>query len=262
MSKGSTYFNSDTISVRNSFLSVSVSGMIWLFIPDTEAPHKVRRNDDSSTSLKTLQSDELNFTPKSFLVAARNINWIDLWDLYCIKFLLGASVIIFRSNFSLILEQKFQTTPAINGYIISMNGVVSALVGFMTGNISRYYHSNATLLLHLAILLVVIMIGLSVSFSLWIFTLLLVPLCFVSTINRVAATSLTLERGRKEEVGILMGFQQSCMSIARMIAPLVAGMSQEVTSSGPSIMGALFAFIAVTIMIVRPQDPRERKKYQ
>jgi len=236
--------------------------MVWLFVPVIKNPHKIRRNDESSTSLKSLQSDELNFNSKSFLQAARDINWKDLWDLYCIKFLLGASVIIFRSNFSLILLQKFQTTTKMNGYIISMNGVVSAAVGFFAGNISQHYDSNAKLLLHLAILLVLTMIALSVSFSIWMFTLFLVPLCFVSTITRVAATSLTLERGKKEEVGILMGFQQSCMSIARMIAPLVAGISQEVTSSGPSIMGAVFALGAITIMILRPQDPRARKKYQ
>lgn len=236
--------------------------MIWLLIP-AENQHKLRRNSTSSSSLKKLQSDELNFNTKSFLQAARDINWHDLWDLYCIKFLLGATVIIFRSNFSLILKQRFETSPVVTGYIISMNGVVSALVGFLAGNISSYYHSNAKLVLHLAILLVITMIGLSLSFSIWMFNLFLIPLCFVSTITRVAATSLTLERGKKEEVGILMGFQQSCMSIARMIAPLVAGLSQEVTSSGPSIMGALFASVAVTIMLLRPQDPRERiKKFQ
>lgn len=237
--------------------------MIWIFIPSDESIHKLRRNNTSSTSLKKLQSDELNFNSKSFLQAARDINWTDLWDLYCIKFLLGASVIIFRSNFSLILIQKFQTSPITNGYIISINGIVSALVGFVAGNISDYYSNNAKLVLHLAGLLFLTMVGLSVSFSIWLFSFFLIPLCCVSTITRVAATSLTLERGKKEEVGILMGFQQSCMSIARMIAPLVAGLSQEVTSSGPCIMGAVFALVAVVIMVIRPQDPKERiKKYQ
>ncbi|XP_052811530.1 major facilitator superfamily domain-containing protein 9-like isoform X1 [Mya arenaria] len=236
--------------------------LVWLIVPTEKAHHEMKKSLASSTSLKALQSDEINFNSKTFWQAAKDMNWKDLWDLYFIKFLLGASVIIYRSNFSLVLVQKFETSPITNGYIISFNGIVSAFVGLFTGYISSYYTSNAKLVLHLAIMQVFTMISLSVSPSLWLYTLFLVPLCFATTITRVAATKLMLERGNKKDIGILMGFQQSCMSVARMLAPLVAGISQEVTSSGPSIMGAGFSLVAVIIMCWRPQDPRERKKYE
>lgn len=233
--------------------------LIWLTVPEVSKKQELlRRNYSSATSLKQMQSDELNFNTKSFWQAVTEISWEDLWDLYLIKFLLGASVIVFRSNFSLMLVERFSTTPVINGYIISVNGVVSALVGFLTGTISHYYNNNAKLLLHLSIFQVVTMIALSVSPSLWIFVLSLLPLGLVTTVARVAGTSLTLERGSKEEVGILMGFQQSCMSVARMLAPVVAGIALEVTSSGPGIVGAVLACLAVIIMFIRPQDPVQR----
>ncbi|WAR09460.1 MFSD9-like protein [Mya arenaria] len=252
--------DSEQAAVIGNFNAVSI--LVWLIVPTEKAHHEMKKSLASSTSLKALQSDEINFNSKTFWQAAKDMNWKDLWDLYFIKFLLGASVIIYRSNFSLVLVQKFETSPITNGYIISFNGIVSAFVGLFTGYISSYYTSNAKLVLHLAIMQVFTMISLSVSPSLWLYTLFLVPLCFATTITRVAATKLMLERGNKKDIGILMGFQQSCMSVARMLAPLVAGISQEVTSSGPSIMGAGFSLAAVIIMCWRPQDPRERKKYE
>jgi MFS family permease len=205
-----------------------------------------------------MQSDELNFNSKTFWEAAKQVNWHDLWDLYLIKFLLGASVIVFRSNFSLMLQEKYHTTPTMNGYIISVNGVVSALVGFFTGYIADYYNSNAKLLLHLSIFQVFTLSCLSLPTPLWLFVISILPLGFITTIARVSSTSLTFERGNKEEVGILLGFQQSCMSVARMLGPMVAGIAQEVSTSGPGIVGAVLSLCAVFIMIVRPQDPAKR----
>ncbi|XP_045196366.2 major facilitator superfamily domain-containing protein 9-like isoform X2 [Mercenaria mercenaria] len=233
--------------------------LIWLTVPETTSrKEKMRRNYSSADSLRQMQSDELNFSSKGFMQAVTEIDWHDLWDLYLIKFLLGASVIVFRSNFSLMLQEKYHTTPAENGYIISVNGIVSAFVGFLTGYIADYYNNNAKLLLHLSILQVFVLLCLSLTTPLWIFVISLLPLGFVTTISRVSGTSLTFERGSKEEVGILMGFQQTCMSVARMLGPVVAGIAQEATSSGPGIVGAVLALTAVLIMIIRPQDPMKR----
>lgn len=227
-----------------------------------ESTHKpeLRRTYSSVTSLKQMQSDELNFNSKTFWQAAREVNWSNLWDLYLVKFLLGASVIVFRSNFSLMLVEKYQTTPVINGYIISVSGIVSALIGFVTGSIAKYYNNNAKLLLHLSVLQVFTLLCLALAPSLSIFVVSLLPLSLVTTVARVAGTSLTLERGNKKEVGILMGFQQSCMSVARMLAPLIAGVVQEVSTSGPGLIGSFFSLVAVIILIVSPQDKLSRSQ--
>lgn len=207
-----------------------------------------------------MQSDELNFNSTSFWRAMVEVNWRDLWDLYLIKFLLGASVIVFRSNFSLMLVEKYNTTPVVNGYIISVNGVISAIIGFFTGSIANYYNNNAKLLLHLSVFQVITMVCLSLSTSLWIFVICLLPLGVITTVARVSSISLTIDRGSKEEVGILMGFQQSCMSVARMLGPIAAGISQEVTSLGPAIVGAVLSLAAVVIMVIRPQDRNVRSQ--
>ncbi|XP_052242788.1 major facilitator superfamily domain-containing protein 9-like isoform X2 [Dreissena polymorpha] len=236
--------------------------LMWLTLPNENAHHAMKKGLESSASLKQLQSDEINFNPKTFIQTAKELNWQELWDLYFIKFLLAAAVIIFRSNFSLILMQKYETTPVINGYIISFNGVISALVGLFTGYFASFYSSHAKLVLHLAILQGFILLGLALSPTLFWFVIFLIPLCFVTTIARVSATSLMLERGRKQEAGILIGFQQSCLSMSRMVAPLIAGLAQELTPAAPACLGAALSLAAVSIMIIRPQDPRNRTKWQ
>ncbi|KAL4233283.1 Sugar transporter [Mactra antiquata] len=249
------------------YLVATLSGVVFLinyvlvwFTMREESSHSLRRNYSSATSLKQMQSDEINFSSKSFWQAAKEVDWRDLWDLYLVKFLLGASVIVFRSNSSLMLVEKYQTTPVINGYITSVSGIVSALIGFVTGSIAKYYNNNAKLLLHLSILQVFTLLCLALSPNLIIFVLSLTPLSLVTTIARVAGTSLTLERGNEKEIGILMGFQQSCMSVARMLAPLIAGLIQEVSLSGPGLFGSLLSLLAVTVLVIRPQDPKLRFK--
>nr|KAG5704937.1 hypothetical protein BaRGS_022779 [Batillaria attramentaria] len=43
----------------------------------------------------------------------------DLWDLFLIKFLAGFSVLIFRTNFTMVLKQKFAASPKTIGYTMS-----------------------------------------------------------------------------------------------------------------------------------------------
>ena len=218
------------------------------------------RTYSSAASLKKMSSDEINFSPKLFFNTFSKIDWTSIWDLFLIKFLLGLSVIIFRSNFSLMLMEKFDTSPKINGYIISFNSTISAIVGFFTGYIAKYYNNNSKLMFHLACFLAVTLFSLSLSPSLTLFVLLLIPLGLITSVARVCGISLTIERTRGHEIGTLMGFQQSCMSVARMLAPLIAGLVQEITPSGPGLVGTVTTLIALIIFILRPQDPNAREK--
>ena len=241
------------------------SGIIWWFIPKDKEPQQhnsVPRNYSSSISLKKMGSDEINFNPKNFYRIFSKIEWTDIWDLFLIKFLLGISIIIFRSNFSLMLIEKFDTTPRINGYIISFNSTVSALVGFFAGYIARLYNNNAKLLFHLSCLLGLTLFSLSLSPSLLLFVTLLIPLGLITTVARICGTTLTIERTKGHDIGTLMGFQQSCMSVARMLAPLIAGLVQEICVLGPGFVGTFTTLLAVIIFIVRPQDAAIRVKKQ
>ena len=161
---------------------------------------------------------------------------------------------IFRSNFSLMLMEKYDTSPSINGYIISFNSTVSAFVGFFGGYIAKSYNNNAKLLFHLSCLLALTLFCLSVSPSLVVFVILLIPLGLTTSVARICGTALTIERTKGHDIGTLMGFQQSCLSVARMLAPILAGLVQEISPSGPGLVGTTTTLIAVLIFIMRPQD--------
>lgn len=55
-----------------------------------------------------------------------------------------------------------------------------------------------------------------------------------------------------------MGLSQSVMSVARMIAPFIAGVAQELSMDGAGYISITGVVTAVIIMLVRPQDPNIR----
>ena len=142
-----------------------IAVLIWKYVPDSHTIKEdtLKRSYSSATSLKKMQSDEMNFSPNTFWTAVSTVDWSELWDLFLIKFLLGSAVIVFRSNFSLIIMQKYDTTPIMNGYIISFQGVIATFTGFFTGDIAKYYNSNTKLLFHLSCVQVITLLSLALS---------------------------------------------------------------------------------------------------
>lgn len=212
---------------------------------------------------RTKNSQHPTFSFKMFFNSLQTIEWQTLWDLFLIKFCLGFSVLVFRSNFSLMAIEKFDTSPSINGYLISYSGIVSAVCGFFVGWISNQYRNNGRLLCHMSIIQTLSLFGLATVPSLWMLIVCLTPLSFVTTVSRVAATSLTIQRGGKEEVGVLLGLSQSVMSLARMLSPMLAGLTQEINMMAPAVLGGGASAIAVLIMVIRPQNKIPfTKKYE
>ena len=216
--------------------------------------------EESSASLKKLASEEISFSPKNLLQSFRQVDWPDLWDLFLIKFLAGFSVILFRSNFSLVLKQKFDASPATRGYMMSYGGLVAALCGFFVGRFTKLYSTTGKVFLHTLALQAVTLFSLTIAPSLGFLYLALAPLSFVTSTQRVVATDLTIRRGGKHSRGGLMGLSQSVMSLARMLSPFLAGLAQEVHVDGASVFAIFTTLCAVVLIYFRPQDPEERKK--
>lgn len=49
----------------------------------------------------------------------REVDWPVLWPIFTIRFLLSFSSLVYRSNFSLLIEQNFGAGPRVIGYLIS-----------------------------------------------------------------------------------------------------------------------------------------------
>lgn len=172
-------------------------------------------------------------------------------DLLMLRFVLGFSMILFRSNFTTILEYRYQTTPKTNGYIMSYNGVVSGTSGALVGYIMSFYnHQDSKALFHFAIVLTSCIFFVTYSPELWVLLIFIVPLSFSTAISRVCLTNLTLTRGHKDERGVILGVGNSLLSFARMLSPLIGGFALEYSVYGPGTISVLIASIGVAIAAI------------
>lgn len=172
-----------------------------------------------------------------------------------LRFLFGFAMLLFRSNFTLFLELRFESTPVINGYVMSANGIMAALASSGTGVVTNYYGGcSHRLLRHMGLLFAAAITSMTFSLNLNMFVLGMAPMTLASALLRVSMTHLSVERGKMDQRGAMLGVGTSVISCARMLAPGVAGV---LTQFGglymPSLVSILCAVIASTIFVNRTQ---------
>lgn len=99
-----------------------------------------------------------------------------------------------------MIEQSFGFSPKIIGYLISFQGIISAIAGFFTGRISQYYKNSSKELFHSSFLLTLSLLSLTVAPSYIILVLSLIPLCISSTVIRVSSSAITIGRTKSDKV--------------------------------------------------------------
>nr|XP_006825890.1 PREDICTED: major facilitator superfamily domain-containing protein 9-like [Saccoglossus kowalevskii] len=227
----------------------------WYFIQPIPED-KIKR----STSEKKFALEDLNLNPITFFRTFSHILTGQI-DLFIIRFLLGFAALLYRSNFTLMLENEYGTSPKTNGYIISMGSAVAVLSGMFVGHIIRLYNNEAKLLIHAGVMQVLAIIFLTFSPNIWFIMILLAPLSLSNSIARVCCTDLSVRRGRVTEVGAVIGLSQTVMSVARMLTPFLGGVLQEFSYQAPGVVAAAFAMAGTTVMVIYPQDQIKYKKH-
>ena len=153
-----------------------------------------------------------------------------------------------------MLEYKYEASPVMTGYLISYSGVIATASGFLVGRIADYYKNDSKLLLHTGYIQVLSIAGLTYAPTLWGVILFLTPLGISNAIARVCVTNLTIERGRGQETGALLGLGASVLSMARMLSPALGGVMQEIHMSGPALLGVVCAAVGVLVQVIVPQE--------
>ncbi|XP_041354221.1 major facilitator superfamily domain-containing protein 9-like [Gigantopelta aegis] len=240
------------VAYLTGFLFTLNSVIVWLFIHDLKKPkhEEGETTEELVHSKKNPATSEVSFSLWHFLKSIKEIDWRNLWDVFLVKFFLGFAMIVYRANFVLMTQDKFQTTPKMNGYLISYTGIVAALSGFFVGRITKFYSSHARLLFHMSVLQALTLASLILVPSVWTLFLCLTPLSFITSVSRVSGTSLTIQRGGHENVGELIGLSQSLMAFARMLSPFVGGVALEFSINGPTVVAVISSTIAVLIMVL------------
>lgn len=222
---------------------VYLSVIAWLFLPEQNLTTKVEKTQNRK-----------GFYPLTFLQTFKSIQWTNLWDLFLVKFFMAFAVLIYRSNFSMWLDYKFEASTKVIGYLSSFSALIGTGTGFAVGHIASYYgNNNSKLLFHACCIQLIVILSLTFAPSLWFVAAVTVPLSVANSIARVASTNLTIERGKGQDTGTLLGFGASILSVARMMSPSMGGIAQEMHVSGPTIMGGIVAVIGVSVMMISKQ---------
>ena len=178
----------------------------------------------------------------------KGIHWMELMDLILLQFLMTFSMIIFRSNFSVFLEFHFHVDYKTMGKVISFSAVASAIASATVGRISKLYSNHQTQLIHFTMLLAISVTAISISPSLPVSIVFLIPLSLSSSNLRICMMSLQLQRAREDEKGAIIGLSNSINSVSRMLAPTIVGLAQEQSSEMPGYVSSGLSLVAVAVM--------------
>ncbi|XP_030055412.1 major facilitator superfamily domain-containing protein 9 isoform X2 [Microcaecilia unicolor] len=187
----------------------------------------------------------------SVLKKIKNLACSDLSDILLIRLLMALAILLYHSNFTLAVDERFGIKPKITGYIIGYSNIVGALAGFLLGPLTRLYEHNVyTMLLHSSTVTFLLISLYAAASSVWIVIFCCTFLAFSTTVGRTCITDLELTVGGNRATGTLIGAGQSVTSIGRIIAPLLSGIVQEFSPCGPPSLGAALTLTAVLLMAV------------
>ncbi|XP_070832708.1 major facilitator superfamily domain-containing protein 9 [Chaetodon trifascialis] len=184
----------------------------------------------------------------------------DMWDLFLVRLLMAIAIMLYYSNFSLAMEERFSLKPKVTGYLISYSSTLGALAGFLVGPVTQLYGNNMpALLLHSTVLTCSLILLYAAAPSVWQVLLTSTFFAISTTIGRTCITDLELQRGGVQASGTLIGAGQSVTAIGRVLAPLLSGLAQEFSPCGPPSLGVVLALAAVGLLLTRiPKWDRRR----
>lgn len=176
----------------------------------------------------------------------------DMWDLFLVRLLMAIAIMLYYSNFSLAMEERFSLKPKVTGYLISYSSTLGALSGFLVGPVTQLYGNNMpALLLHSTVLTCSLIFLYAAAPSVWQVLLSSTFFAISTTIGRTCITDLELQQGGVQASGTLIGAGQSVTSVGRIVAPLLSGLTQEFSPCGPPSLGVILALAAVGLLLIR-----------
>ncbi|KAM6985102.1 major facilitator superfamily domain-containing protein 9 [Aplochiton taeniatus] len=182
----------------------------------------------------------------------RTVASSEMWDLFLIRLLMAISIMLYYSNFSLAMEERFALKPKTTGYLISYSSTLGALAGGLVGPVTKLYGNDMpALLLHSTVLTCLLILLYAAAPSVWEVLLSSTFFAISTSIGRTCITDLELQRGGVHASGTLIGAGQSVTAVGRILAPLLSGLAQEFSPCGPPSLGVGLAVAAVGLLLIR-----------
>lgn len=163
------------------------------------------------------------------------------------RLLLSMAAILYRTHFSVLLEDKFGMDSRDRGFVLSYMGFLGAFGSFSVGFVSKIVHSERLLLQLSAIIYVMTFFALSGATSISTVYITLIPQVLSISIIRASSVALQTTFVSQEHVGAFMGISSSLTSISRTIGPILSGWSYIVSIDGPAYGAACLAAISTAL---------------
>ncbi|XP_022081913.1 major facilitator superfamily domain-containing protein 9-like isoform X3 [Acanthaster planci] len=175
-------------------------------------------------------------------------------DLLLLQLLMSSGVMLYRSNFVLILEDRFQARPSVTGQLMSFSALVAVVSGMLVGRVVSFYSSISKLLLHSSVLLCFTLFGLTYAPTFFVVVVFTALLSMENAISKVCLTDLSVRRSSLDNTGALLGISQSVLSVTRSFAPFISGFMLEFGPYAPGLTGVCCAAISSLFIIIFPPE--------
>lgn len=188
---------------------------------------------------------------KESVIELYKIQWREYWDIFMFKALVGFAMGVYYTNYSSYLRIEYGLSPKYVGYVISFQGVIGSLCSFCMGYINSFYIHDSDYSqrnFHVFALLTMSLLGLILSFNIYMYVLWLVPLAIGNAVGRLVTLEMILKRGHGDHRGTLIGASNSVRSLSGVIAPMVAGFIGEFYGVGYVIYACLCSTLLGTAM--------------
>lgn len=234
---------------KNGFQLVAIVTSIVFVVNSLIAYYYIPETDVSKRSKTISTNNQLQF--KLIFKDLSSIEWKCFWDIFLLKFLFTISMFVFYSNYSLLLEEKFNLSRKYIGYTISFKGVIAVMVGVLVGRLKQLYSQNTSqqkIILHGFIGLTVSFLLLVVVPNFVVYIIFIVPLTLCSSLLRIVTTEALFENAVAEYRGSVIGASNSVSSMARLLSPLLSGLMLD--RYGPDCVpftSSVFAGIAAIL---------------
>lgn len=233
----------------------------WIFIPEiTHVTHQTNVNGQELKSENEPEKDHTNSLAKKKSISVLDFVTLfdkDLWghlvDVFLMLFLMSLAIIMYRSNYSILLREKYNTSHKTIGYITSLTTIVGVLASYTVGKIVKMYKEDLPrLYLHSSILLAICLVALAYSPNLYVLMFFLALMSVASAVARVCCRQIAMSRCHPDEIGVVTGMMATVTSVSRMMAPLLGGIAMDMSREGPELLGIVIVTFAVGYMVKNP----------
>ncbi|RVE41175.1 hypothetical protein evm_014175 [Chilo suppressalis] len=198
------------------------AGLVYFLPKSKKYLKKKHKNKNANTDIVNSFISSI----RESVIELYKVEWSDYWDIFTFKALIGFAMGVYYSNYSLYLKTKYELTPKYIGYVISFQGVVGSVSSFYMGVINSFYKGDIDYSLrnfHVFVLLTLSLLGLILSFNVYIYVIWLIPLAIGNAVGRLVTLEMILKRSHGEHRGTLIGASNSVRSLTGVISPIVAG---------------------------------------